>query len=234
MTVQKTETPAMFSSIARRYDLLNRVLSFGIDGRWRRRLVEVSGVAPDSRVLDVATGTADVAIAFARHSRARRIVGLDRSSGMLEVARGKLIRRGLAGRIVVVEGEALRLPIADASFDVVTIAFGLRNLPDYQAGVAEMARALDRGGRLLILEFFPPLGDGWFGRTYRAYLRSVLPAAGQLISGSNDAYRYLSSSIRGFVSRDDCRGLLVNAGLGDVRVEDLTGGVAGICYGTKP
>lgn len=233
MTVQKTDTPEMFTSIAGRYDLLNRVLSFGIDGRWRKRLVEAARVTGCCRVLDVATGTADVAIEFAKRSPAKRVVGLDRSPGMLAQARRKLNRRGLSGRIEIVEGEALELPFADGSFDVVTIAFGLRNLPDFQAGVAEMARVLARGGRLLILEFFPPAGNGLFSRMYRAYLGTVLPATGRVISRSDQAYDYLNSSIRQFATRGECRAFMESAGLTGVRIVDLTGGVSSICSGIK-
>ena len=234
MTVEKNETPEMFTAIAGRYDLLNRVLSFGIDGSWRRRLVEMAGVSGHGRVLDVATGTADVAIEFAGRSDAACVVGLDRSPGMLEEARRKLVRRRLGDRVFVVEGEALQLPFADGSFDVATIAFGLRNLPDFEAGVREMARVLGAGGRLLILEFFPPQNNRLFSRLYRAYLRSVLPAAGRVISGSDRAYDYLSTSIRQFASREDCRGYMERAGLKGLRVVDLTGGVSSICFGVKP
>ncbi len=233
MTVQKTDTPGMFSAIAGSYDLLNRVLSFSIDGRWRKKLVKSARVTPDCRVLDVATGTADVAIAFATLSSARRIVGLDRSPGMLEVAHEKLRKQELESRIEIVEGDALDLPFEDGSFDVVTIAFGLRNLPDFQAGVTEMTRVLGPGGRLLVLEFFPPRNNGLFSVAYRTYLKTVLPAAGRLISRSDVAYDYLSSSIKDFASRRDCEGFMSNAGLADVHLVDLTGGVSSICFGTK-
>jgi demethylmenaquinone methyltransferase/2-methoxy-6-polyprenyl-1,4-benzoquinol methylase len=153
---------------------------------------------------------------------------------MLEEARRKLNRRGLTGRIEIVEGEALELPFADGSFDVVTIAFGLRNLPDFEAGVAEMARVLARGGRLLILEFFPPAGNGVFPRMYRAYLGTVLPATGRMISRSDKAYDYLNRSIRHFATRDECRSFMETAGLSGIRIADLTGGVSSICSGVKP
>jgi len=233
MTLQKSDTPGMFSAIAGSYDLLNRVLSFSIDGRWRKQLVKSARVTPECRVLDVATGTADVAIAFASLSKTRRIVGLDRSPGMLEVAREKLKKQRLDNRIEIVEGDAMDLPFESGSFDVVTIAFGLRNLPDFQAGVREMTRVLDAGGRLLVLEFFPPRGNGLFSFAYRAYLKTVLPAAGRLISRSDVAYDYLSSSIKEFASRRDCEGFMENAGLSEVRLVDLTGGVSSICFGRK-
>ena len=145
--VEKSQTPEMFTAIARRYDLLNHLLSLNVDRSWRRALVTMAEVVEGDGVLDVATGTGDVAIEFARRSRAGTVVGLDRSAGMLEVAREKLRRGRLEGRIEVVGGDALDMPFEDQSFNAVTIAFGLRNLSDYGAGVREMARVLKPGGR---------------------------------------------------------------------------------------
>ena len=230
--VEKSQTPGMFSSIARRYDLLNHVLSLNVDRGWRRALVEMSGVGAGGEVLDVATGTGDVAIEFARRSPAHRIVGLDRSAGMLDVARDKIGQLRLEGRIEVIEGDALDLPFGDGSFDAVTIAFGLRNLPDYAAGVREMARVLKPGGRLLVLEFFPPT-SGAFLQLYRLYLKTVLPVVGRALSGSKEAYDYLSSSIQGFASHDEVRRFFTDAGLPDVRRKKLTGGVSFIYRGIK-
>jgi demethylmenaquinone methyltransferase/2-methoxy-6-polyprenyl-1,4-benzoquinol methylase len=227
----KARTPAMFDTIAGRYDLLNHVLSCNIDRRWRRALVAFAAVRDGERVLDVATGTADVAIEFARSSRAGEIMGVDLSSRMLQVGREKLARQRLEGRIVLREGDALALPFPDACFDVVTIAFGLRNLPDYARGVAEMARVAKPGGRVVVLEFLPPRGAALVA--YRAYLSTFLPLAGRLVSGSKDAYRYLASSVRGFVSAEDVRSLLAGAGFARVESRRLTGGVAGLYRGVK-
>jgi demethylmenaquinone methyltransferase/2-methoxy-6-polyprenyl-1,4-benzoquinol methylase len=227
----KSGTPAMFNTIARRYDLLNHLLSLNVDRRWRRALVAYAEPRANDRVLDVATGTADVAIEFATRSRAAEIVGVDLSSGMLQVARDKLARLGLAQRIALREGDALSLPFDDASFDVVTIAFGLRNLPDYARGVAEMARVLRPGGRAVVLEFLPPRGVALVA--YRAYLTAFLPVTGRLVSGSPEAYRYLSASVREFVSEEDVRALISGAGLARVESRRLTGGVAGLYRGVK-
>lgn len=223
----------MFTAIARRYDLLNHVLSLNVDRGWRRSLLDLSGVGDGAAVLDVAAGTADVAIEFARRLPAVRVVGLDRSSGMLEVARQKINRFRLDGRVKLVEADALDMPFADGSFDAVTIAFGLRNLPDYAAGVREMSRVLKPGGRLLILEFFPPSG-GVFQKAYRLYLGTILPVAGRVVSGSREAYDYLSSSIRDFASHDDVCGYLAAAGLESVQRQKLTGGISYIYCGDKP
>lgn len=223
----------MFSAIARRYDLLNHVLSLNIDRRWRRQLVHATGVSEGGAVLDAATGTGDVAIEFALRSRAGSIVGVDRSSGMLGVGQEKLGRLGLADRIRLMEGDVLELPFDDGRFEAVTIAFGLRNLSDYQRGVSEMARVLRPGGRLLVLEFFPPRHGLLLG-AYRLYLGKILPWAGGIVSGSREAYRYLASSIESFLTRDEVERHMQNAGLSDVRHHKLTGGIAYIVSGNKP
>ncbi|HET6347598.1 MAG TPA: ubiquinone/menaquinone biosynthesis methyltransferase, partial [Candidatus Krumholzibacteria bacterium] len=178
-------------------------------------------------VLDVATGTADVALEFARRSPAQHIAGLDPSSGMLEVGRTKLA----GARVDLIEGDALALPFPDGSFDVVTIAFGLRNLPDYARGAAEMARVLRSGGRLLVLEFLPPSGAARL--VFRSYIATVLPVVGRAISGSPEAYRYLASSIGEFIPADAVRRLLSDAGLESVSTRRLTGGIAGLHSGIK-
>lgn len=231
IVADKSRTPAMFNTIARRYDLLNHLLSFNVDRSWRKSLVAYTEPRAGDRVLDVATGTADVAVAFARDARAGGIAGVDLSPGMLEVAREKLARLGLEGRVALRAGDALALPFDDGSFDVVTIAFGLRNLPDYALGVSEMARVLKPGGRAVVLEFLPPRGAALVA--YRAYLSTVLPLTGRLVSGSREAYRYLAASVREFVAEDEVRSLLAGAGLTRVDSRRLTGGVAGLYRGIK-
>jgi demethylmenaquinone methyltransferase/2-methoxy-6-polyprenyl-1,4-benzoquinol methylase len=228
----RSRTPEMFTSIARRYDLLNHLLSMNVDRSWRRALVRAAMPVAPERVLDVATGTGDVAIAFARHSDAQEIVGIDPSEGMLEVGREKLARLGLQGRVRMQAGDALALPYESGGFDAVTIAFGLRNLPDFGAGIAEMARVLRPGGRLLVLEFFPPRG-GLFLKAYRFYLGRVLPLAGRVISGSPEAYRYLAASIENFVSHEDIRTMMAESGLVHRQARRLTGGIAWIHEGER-
>jgi len=228
----KARTPRMFTSIARRYDFLNHALSLNIDRHWRRELIRACEVRPGERVLDVATGTADVAIELVRRTRAAWVAGLDPSTGMLDVAREKLSRDAAArARIRLIEGDALALPFPDASFDVVTIAFGLRNLPDYTRGVQEMARVLRPGGRLVVLEFLPPSGVARV--VFRSYVATVLPVVGRAISGSREAYSYLASSISSFVPENDLRVLLSDAGLDSVTTRRLTGGIAGLHRGVK-
>ncbi|HET6463285.1 MAG TPA: ubiquinone/menaquinone biosynthesis methyltransferase, partial [Candidatus Krumholzibacteria bacterium] len=178
----KSRTPGMFTSIAHRYDFLNHALSLNIDRHWRRKMVEVCDVKPGDHVLDVATGTGDVALEFGNRTSAARIMGLDPSSGMLDVARAKVAVDDRAALVCLIEGDALALPFPDRSFDVVTIAFGLRNLPDYARGVSEMARVLRPGGRLVVLEFLPPRGAARL--VFRSYIATVLPVLGRAVSGS--------------------------------------------------
>jgi demethylmenaquinone methyltransferase/2-methoxy-6-polyprenyl-1,4-benzoquinol methylase len=151
---------------------------------------------------------------------------------MLLIGDGKLNRGGYDERIRLVESDVLRLPFEDGVFDAVTIAFGLRNLPDYQAGVSEMARVLKPGGRLLVLEFCPPSG-GLYLKAYQFYLRRVMPVIGAAVSGSTRAYRYLASSIGEFITADAVRELMDNATLADFQAHKLTGGIAFIYCGTK-
>lgn len=228
----KTRTPRMFSTISHRYDLLNHVLSLNIDRLWRARLVAASRITSGDVVVDAATGTADVALAFASKTSVGEIVGIDRSPGMLAVGREKVHRRHLSDRIDLVEGDVLDLPVGDATTDVVTIAFGLRNLPDYGAGLREMARVLKSGGRLLVLEFFPPRG-GLLLRGYKFYLGRILPVAGRVISGSPEAYDYLANSIAGFISHEELDAQMKAAGLVSIEVQRLTGGIAYIYRGVK-
>jgi demethylmenaquinone methyltransferase/2-methoxy-6-polyprenyl-1,4-benzoquinol methylase len=231
--MQKAETPAMFTEIASRYDLLNHLLSFNVDRLWRRQLIRLAALPDDGRVLDACTGTADVAIGFARAHATATVAGLDRSAGMLSVGQKKLDKAGLNGRVRLYEGDVLHLPFGDRTFDAVTIAFGLRNLPDYSRGVAEMSRVLKPGGRLLILDFSPPQ-RGLRLKAYRLYLHNVLPVVGGLVSGSRRAYQYLASSIGEFLPRDAAFALLSESGLTDLSARKLTGGIAYIYGGVKP
>jgi demethylmenaquinone methyltransferase/2-methoxy-6-polyprenyl-1,4-benzoquinol methylase len=228
----KSQTPEMFSMIAHRYDLLNHLLSLNIDRLWRRRLVERSGLPLGGRVLDACAGTGDVAFAFARYADPSEVVGVDLSRAMLEIGKEKALRKKLDGLVRFVEGDVLALPFEDGRFDAVSIAFGLRNLPDYAAGIAEMTRVLVPRGRLLVLEFAPPSRD-LYRRGYVFYLGRVIPLVGGAVSGSSEAYGYLASSVGEFLARERVLNLMEAAGLKNVSAKRMTGGIVYLYSGEK-
>jgi demethylmenaquinone methyltransferase / 2-methoxy-6-polyprenyl-1,4-benzoquinol methylase len=214
----------MFDAIAGRYDFLNHFLSAGIDRRWRRQAVRSLELTGSERVLDLCTGTADLAIALrAGRPGAARAVGVDFSAAMLAVGRDKLRRRGLADRIQVVRADATRVPLPDGSIDAVTVAFGIRNVDDTAAACREMARVLVPGGRLAILEFAVPTSR-LFRSVYMWYFRHVLPRLGRLISRHDLAYEYLPASVGAFSSPADFAAVLRQAGFVEVTARPLTFG----------
>lgn len=233
------EIAQMFSQIARRYDLANHILSFNRDRAWRRELVHHAAPKPRERLLDLCTGTGDVAFEFARACPELQIVGLDLSEEMLAVAREKIPlspprERGARGEgsITFMLGNALELPFAENSFDIVTIAFGLRNLPDRARGFREIYRVLTSGGRALILEFSVPQHI-LVRSLYLPYLRYILPKVGGLLSGSRAPYEYLRDSILKFPDRAQILEELYEAGFRPVGYRDLTFGIATLYWGGK-
>lgn len=204
----------MFDRIVRRYDLMNRLMTGGRDLAWRRLAAERAVGSGAELVLDLATGTGDLALALVRQG-AQRVVGADLSAGMLEVARAKLSAHGNPP-ISLLRADAMGLPFADDTFDACTIAFGLRNLPDYQAAVCEMARVIRPGGRLVILEM-TPLGAPLLRTLFDWYFAHLVPLVGGLISGDRDAYGYLPRSVGAFPTALDLAGMLRRAGLTNVR-----------------
>ncbi|WP_038048252.1 bifunctional demethylmenaquinone methyltransferase/2-methoxy-6-polyprenyl-1,4-benzoquinol methylase UbiE [Thermus caliditerrae] len=219
----------MFSEIAPRYDLLNRLLSFGADLRWRRRAVGLALERRPARILDLATGTGDLALLLKQTAPGAEVVGADFAPPMLELARKKARERGLAVRFL--EADALALPFPEGAFDAITIAFGFRNFADYRRALGELHRVLAPGGRLVILEF-PPPPKGAFGLVYRVYFQRFLPLLGGLISGNFGAYRYLPESVEAFPPPETLKALMEEAGF-SVRYELLTFGVAAIHVGDK-
>ena len=214
----------MFDAIAGRYDLLNHLLSGGIDTRWRRQAIRSLQLTERERVLDLCTDTADLAIAAMHASRpAARVVGVDFAGAMLRVGYGKLLRARLADRVALVRADATRIPIADASVDAITIAFGIRNVEQVAIACAEMRRVLRPGGRLAILEFAVPTTPG-LSTVYLWYLRHVLPRIGRAISRHNAAYAYLPASIGAFSTPDEFVTILRQAGFSSVRADPLTFG----------
>ena len=216
----------MFDAIAPRYDLLNRLLSAGIDQRWRAHAVRSLALTGRETLIDVCAGTADVALeAVGGSSRgAARAVGVDFAGAMLALGLKKVAARGLSQRVTLVRGDALRLPIATASADAATVAFGIRNVSDTAAGCAELARVLRPGGRLAILEFGVPRVPGLSG-VYRWYFSAVLPRIGRAISGHSAAYSYLPASVGTFTPPPAFVAMLERAGFEDVRADPLTLGI---------
>jgi demethylmenaquinone methyltransferase/2-methoxy-6-polyprenyl-1,4-benzoquinol methylase len=224
----------MFGQIAGRYDLLNRLLSLGIDRSWRRRTVQLvppKGTAP---ILDVCTGTADLALAYWRASRGQSpIVGADFCAPMLAVARKKCRRAGAERQITFVEADTLRLPFADDTFQIVSVAFGLRNVSDTDAGLREMTRVCRPGGRVAVLEFSTP--TVWpLGALYGWYFRHVLPRIGQALARNTQAaYNYLPQSVVRFPQAEALAERMRAAGLGEVWFRPMTFGVATLYVGKK-
>jgi demethylmenaquinone methyltransferase/2-methoxy-6-polyprenyl-1,4-benzoquinol methylase len=221
----------MFAAIAPTYDLLNRFLSFGVDQRWRRRLV--TRVPPGARrILDLACGTCDVAIVAARAMPAATVFGADFTLPMLAGARPKIAESGLEGRILLQNASAEDLPYGDQVFDAVTIAFGIRNVIRRERGLAEILRVLRPGGVGLILDFSLPPNPA-VRAAYGLYFHRMLPFLGGVVSGNAQAYRYLPRSVEGFPPREDFAQLMQGQGFRDVGWEDLTLGVATLYRGVR-
>jgi demethylmenaquinone methyltransferase/2-methoxy-6-polyprenyl-1,4-benzoquinol methylase len=216
----------MFDAIAPRYDLLNRLLSAGIDRRWRARAVRSLALTGRETLVDVCAGTADVALEAVGNASpgAARAIGVDFASAMLALGSKKAAARGLSRRVSLVRGDALRLPVADGVADAATVAFGIRNVSNAEAGCAELARVLRPGGRLAILEFGVPRLPG-LGAAYRWYFSTVLPRIGRAISGHSGAYAYLPASVGTFTPPPQFAAMLEHAGFADVRADPLTFGV---------
>jgi len=224
---------SMFDAIARRYDLLNHLLSAGIDRRWRRRAVRSLALTGGERVLDLCTGTADLAIA-ARTAQpaAARVVGVDFAPAMLRVGAGKLRDRNLNGSIALVRGDATRTPIATGAVDAVTLAFGIRNVDDVGAACDEIRRVLKRGGRFAVLEFGVPRPRA-LRAAYLWYFKQVLPRIGRVISRHDAAYAYLPASVTAFASPDEFVTILRQRGFVDVSAVPLTFGIVFLYTGRR-
>ena len=221
----------MFDRIARRYSLVNSLISFGQDRRWRARAVRLAAVNPADRLLDVCCGPGEFSDAFAAADPApATITACDFSTEMLAAAQRRQSRRRRPLELLL--ADALHLPFADASFDLVSCAFGVRNLADPAAGLAEFARVLAPGGRVVILEFSLPR-NRLMRAGYRFYFHNVLPIIGGLVSGDFGAYRYLPRSVESFFSPRQLADMVEASGMHDVRQQPLTGGVAVVTTATK-
>ena len=227
------EIAGMFDGIAGRYDLLNRLLSAGLDRSWRARAVATLGLTGRETVLDLCTGTADLALALCRSSDgAGRVVGVDFAAEMLRHGHAKLASRHLDGRVCLLRGDAVCLPLADASVDAVTIGFGIRNVCEPPAVLEEICRVLRPGGRLAILEFGEPRSAP-VRAAYRWYFRCVLPVVGRLVSKHRSAYSYLPASVRRFYRPAAFCRLLEDTGFADVRPVPLTHGIVYLYEASK-
>ena len=223
---------AMFDGIADGYDRLNRVLSLGLDRGWRRRTVAALALAPSARVLDLATGTADLALALLRAHPGATVVGVDPSPRMLSIGRHKAEAAGLESRFRIAVGAAEALPLADGSVDAVMMAFGIRNVPERARALAEIRRVCRPGARVAILELSDPR-EGPLSLVLRLHIRVVVPLVGALL-GARREYRYLERSIARFPSPRAFAAELEGAGFADVTARPLTFGVCQLFVGTAP
>lgn len=229
----REQVETMFDSISGHYDRLNRILSLGTDKRWRRRAVDLINrhIKPET-ILDVATGTGDMAIEVLR-LEPRKVTGIDISSKMLDEGRLKVNRLGLSEKIELLKGDSRALKFNDGSFDVAMSAFGVRNFEDTIAGLREMHRVLRQGGMIMVLEFSRPSRFP-MKQFYGFYFRRILPRIGRRVSGDPDAYTYLPESVMSFPDNERFLELMLHAGFSEVEQQKLTGGIASIYYGFKP
>ena len=229
---KKDQVAEMFDDIAPRYDFMNRFLSAGIDVSWRRKaLSELKSIEPQI-MLDVATGTADVAIMAAHMLKPAKIIGIDISTGMLDLGRKKLLKEGLDGRIELQTGDSEAINFPDASFDAVTVAFGVRNFAHLEKGLSEIYRVLKPGGKLVVLEFSKPKIIG-IQQFYNLYMGIVAPGMGSIFSKNRDAYQYLHDSVQKFPEGKAFTDILNQTGFKENTCKRLSLGICSIYTGIK-
>jgi len=231
-SAKKEQVAEMFNDIAYRYDFLNRFLSGGIDVYWRKKAIrELEEVQPQ-RILDVATGTADVALLTHKLLKPTKITGIDISEGMLEIGRKKVKEKGLQEIITLETGDSETINHPDASFDAITVAFGVRNFEHLEKGLSEMLRVLKPGGKLVVLEFSKP--SGGFRPIYNLYIGTIAPQFGKIFSKSKEAYQYLNDSVRVFPEGPDFINILKDTGYCNTAMKRLSFGICTIYTGKKP
>ena len=221
-----------FDGIAERYDLLNRILSLGMDGRWRKKAVAALELKDGATILDVATGTADLALTIAEKNPKVSVVGIDPSKEMLAIGRDKAVDKGVDTRVELAMGDGQALGFEDDRFDGAVVSFGIRNFPDRLQGLREMTRVVRPGAPVVILELSEP-GGGVMGGLSKLYVHGMVPRIGAMLSGSKE-YRYLQESIAAFPPPEDFCALMEEAGLTEVRAEPLTFGAVHLFVGRKP
>ena len=228
---KKEKVKGMFNDIAFRYDFLNHFLSAGIDKRWRTKVRKHLAPFHPQEILDVATGTGDLAIELA-NLKPKKITGIDIATGMLDIGKEKIGKKNLSDLIFLEEGDSENLRFKGRSFDAVTVAFGVRNFEDLERGLSEMHRVLKPGGHVVVLEFSKP-GKFPFRQVYNAYFKYVLPSVGKMISKNDEAYTYLPESVQTFPENKAFLNKLEKAGFKKTGQKRLTFGIATMYYGEK-
>lgn len=228
---KKEQVAQMFDAISGNYDGLNRVISFGIDIKWRKKVLKIVSDTNPQNILDIATGTGDLAILMAQTS-AKNIVGLDISAGMLEVGKKKIAAKNLSDKIEMVIGDSEEMPFKDSSFDAITVAFGVRNFENLEKGLTEILRILKPGGKFVILETSNPTKFP-FKQGYKFYTKNILPLIGKVFSKDDSAYSYLSESASVFPFGEEFNNILTKTGFIDVKAMPQTFGVATIYSASK-
>ncbi len=224
----------VFHSVARRYDVMNDLMSLGIHRLWKRFTIELSAARPGHCMLDIAGGTGDLAKQFARIvGDSGRVILADINESMLRVGRDRLLDQGFVGNLEFVQANAECLPFPDNTFDGITIAFGLRNVTDKDAALRSMCRVLKPGGRLLVLEF-SKTHNPLLTRAYDAYSFSLLPMIGKLVAGDSESYQYLAESIRMHPDQETLAGMMQQAGFVNTTYHNMTGGIVAVHKGVKP
>ncbi|MEJ6656845.1 MAG: bifunctional demethylmenaquinone methyltransferase/2-methoxy-6-polyprenyl-1,4-benzoquinol methylase UbiE [Pseudomonas sp.] len=224
----------VFHSVASKYDLMNDLMSGGIHRLWKRFTIELSGVRPGNRVLDIAGGTGDLTRKFSSLvGPTGEVVLADINASMLRVGRDRLLDKGVAGNVRFVQADAEKLPFPDNHFDCITIAFGLRNVTHKEDAIASMLRVLKPGGRLLVLEFSKPRNE-LLSKAYDQYSFTMLPLIGRLITGDQESYRYLAESIRMHPDQETLKGMMEETGFARVTYHNMTGGIVALHRGIKP
>lgn len=231
-TSKKEQVEEMFNSIAPKYDFLNRFLSLGIDKIWRKKAISYLKPLQPKKMLDVATGTGDLALAAMKHLAPDEIIGLDIAEQMLAFGRVKIDKKGWSGQIKMMQGDSESLPFEDNKFDAITVAFGVRNFQHLSKGLKEMNRVLKPGGRLVVLEFSKPSAFP-YKQVYNFYFTYILPVMGNLLSNSKNAYTYLPESVKHFPEGEAFVSFLTEAGFKNSMVKPLTFGTCSLYIADK-
>lgn len=229
---KKKQVEQMFDTISENYDGLNRVISLGSDIKWRKKVIAMVANKNPNSILDIATGTGDLAIQFAEKTSAKRIVGLDLSEGMLSVAHKKVVGKPLAQKIEFIQGDSEDLPFDDNTFDAITVSFGIRNFENLEKGLSEILRVLKKNGIFVILETSVPAKFP-FKQGYNLYSKNILPLVGRMFSKDKVAYKYLSESASSFPHGEKLNNILRKIGFNEVKNNPQTFGVATIYNATK-